>query len=189
MTSKQKNDPGLEALNKLLRASSKEESKTIITAVRKYIREHANDLKHCPMCSNPIHDVITTYTKETAEDVVRILYRWSTEKGRHEFKIGDVKHLLDKTQYANMNHLVAFKGIFYRPINKKNGRPYTSTYYGIHRGRAEEFLRGQRPGPIQIRRNRFTHERVDESEGKIGEHPHVAEMVDTDGIYKAPTLL
>jgi hypothetical protein len=141
------------------------------------------------MCSSPISDTVTTYTKETAEDVIKILYRWSIDHRRHEFKSSEIKHLLDHTQYANLNHLIGFKGIIYRPVNPKTRVPYTSGHYGIHRGRAEEFFRGVRKGPIQIRRNRFTHERIEEVEGTIGEHPHVSDLLDAEGNYKQPTLV
>lgn len=190
MKSKQQKDPGLEALNKLLRASSKEESKAIITAVRKYIREHNNDLKHCPMCSQPITDTLETFTKETAYDPIKIIYEWVQRTGKHaKFKAADIKPLLNHTQYCNLNHLIAFEGILYRPNNPRTGEPYTSTYYAMHRGRAEEFLRGYRPGPVQILRARFTRERIDQVKARAGEMPHIADMVDDDGIYSPPTLL
>lgn len=175
-------------MRKLVAMASKEESKALIPILRKIVMEKANDLENCPFCSQPIADTKITYTEETAKKAIEILLAWCDEKGRHEFKISEVKHLIDHTQYANLNHLVSFGGVVYRPWNDRLHKPYSSIWYGIHRGRALEFLRGERKIPVQIKRNRFTRERVGTAEGDRGDLPHVSDLVDSDGKYQQPAL-
>jgi hypothetical protein len=174
---------GEKAMNRLLRMSTKEESKAIIPALRKAVMEKRNELKHCPFCSNPIADTTTSFTDHTAVRVLWELARWCRSKGRHEFDVSEVKDLLDKTQYANLNHLDRFAGIVYRPINPKTRKPYTSKWYGIHTQRADEFFRRERKAPIQITYNRFTGERMAVTEGYVNEFPKIKEFLDADGSY------
>lgn len=179
---------GLRAMEKLILKANKEESKRIIPILRRIIMEGRNEFGHCPFCSQPIADTTVTYTEETAKDAIRIILNWTTATGKHEFSTADIKHLLTHTQYANLNHLVAFGGIIYRPINPKTGKRYTSKFYGINRERADEFLRGLRPAPIQIVRNRFSRERIDTAEGTADDLPHTTDLIDADGHYSQPTL-
>lgn len=175
-------------MQKLISRASKEESKDLIPKLRKAVMELANELEHCPFCSQPIKDTIVTFTQETAKDAIRILLNWCNEKGRVEFKTSEIKHLLTHTQYANLNHLVSFGGIIYRPINKKTGKRYTSTHYGINRARAMEFLRGEKLIPTQITRDRFTRERTGEADGSVDDLPNTADLIDGDGRYTQPAL-
>lgn len=175
-------------MQKLISRATKEESKTLIPILRRIVMESANELEHCPFCSQPIKDTIVTFTQETAKDAIRIILNWTRDAGRNEFKTSEIKHLLTHTQYANLNHLVSFGGIIYRPINKKTGKRYTSTHYGINRARADEFLRGDKLIPTQITRDRFTHERTGEAEGSVDDLPNTNDLLDGDGRYTQPTL-
>ena len=179
---------GETAMRKLIAMASKEENKALIPILRRIVMEKCNELENCPFCSQPIADTKTTFTEETSRKVIEKILQWSDEKGKHEFKAGEIKHLLDHTQYANLNHLVSFGGIIYRPFNRRLNKPYSSIWYGINRQRALEFLRYERKIPIQIRRNRFTKERVDTAEGDRGDLPHVSDLVDSEGKFSQPAL-
>lgn len=181
-------EKGLKAMERLIRLANKEESKRLIPILRKVVMESANELEHCPFCSQPIKDTTVTFTQETAKDAIRIILNWCNEKGRVEFKTSEIKHLLTHTQYANLNHLVSFGGIIYRPINRKTGKRYSSTYYGINRARADEFLRGEKLIPTQITRDRFTRERTGEAEGTADDLPHTNDLLDESGRYTQPAI-
>lgn len=175
-------------MQKLISRATKEESKVLIPILRRIVMESANDLEHCPFCSQPIKDIVVTYTKETAKDAIRIVLNWTRETGRHEFKISEIKDRLTHTQYANLNHLIAFGGIIYRPINKKTGKQYKSTHYGIDRGRANDFLRGDKLVPTQITRDRFTRQRTGEANGSVDDLPNTLDLIDDDGVYTHPSF-
>lgn len=156
-----------------------------IEAAKRLISEKdiAQRLGNCPCCTQKIGEVITSYNDVTAVQTLYILVKWCSEHEVHEFKTGDVKHLLDHTQYANLNHLDRFGGIVYRPNNPKTGKPYRSTYYGINLTRAHEFFRNERKAPVQIVTNRITGERVASTEKLIRDFPGIGEFLDDDGSY------
>lgn len=137
----------------------------------------------CPCCSQLIGEVITSYSDSTSVHTLYKLVRYCRQNRVHEFKSGDVKDLLDHTQYANMNHLDRFGGIVYRPINPKTGNPYKSTYYGINLERADEFFRNERKAPVQIVSNRITGERIASTEKLMKDFPGMGEYLDADGGY------
>lgn len=182
-------DAGKKAMLRFIAMATKQETKEIIPVLREKVMEKCNELGHCPFCSQPIADTTTTFTEETAKDTIRIILNWCNSKDRHEFKSSDVKDMLTHTQYANLNHLVKFGGIVYRPVNPKTGKTYNSTYYGIHRGRADEFLDGKRIVPVQVKHNRFSRHRTGEAEGTVDELPHVSDLLDEEGNYKQPKII
>lgn len=143
----------------------------------------AERLGNCPCCTQPIGEVITSYTDSTSIRTLYKLVAWCRENKVHEFKSSDVKHLLDHTQYANMNHLDRFGGIVYRPQNPKTGKPYQSTYYGINMERAREFFRNERPAPVQLVTNRITGERIASTDKLMRDFPGMGEFLDGDGMY------
>ncbi len=170
-------------MRKLVSMATKEETKAIIPTLRKVVMERRNELHNCPFCSFPIEDTTTSFTDHTAVRVLWELVQWCSRKERHEFDVSEIKDLLDKTQYANLNHLDRFAGIVYRPINPKTKKPYASKFYGINLTRAWEFFKGQRKAPIQITYNRFTGERTAVTEGFVHEFPNIREFLDADGFY------
>ena len=156
-----KPSPHLEAGEKAMRLfmsrAKTDEAKRMIPAMRQRVMDWRNELKCCPFCSNPIADATVNYTVQAAVQALYKLYRWCGEKRRHEFKISEVKHLLDHTQYANLNHMARFGGIVYRPQLYGKTR---AGWYGIHMERAAEFFACRRKAPVQITHNRFTGERT-----------------------------
>lgn len=149
----------------------------------KMVIEWRNTLKYCPTCDQPINDVKTDYTDATSIKTLYALYAWCKERGRHEFESSMVKHLLDHTQYANLNHLDRFGGIMYRPIDPKTKKPYRSKFYGINMSRAREFFANERAAPVQIITNRLTGERVASTEKLMRDFPGMEEFLDDRGFY------
>lgn len=174
-------------MHRLVAMATKDETKVIIPTLRNVVMQKCNELGYCPFCSSPIADIVVTYTDETAREAISKVVEWCERVGTHEFTTSDIGDLLTHTQYANLNHLTAFGGIVYRPKNPKTGLAYKSKFYGINLMRAHEFLSGARTIPIQIKRNRFTRERTDQSDGTVTNLPPVAQFTDEDGQYHAPT--
>lgn len=178
-------------MKKLIEMASLPETKKIIPVLRAKVEQMHNELHDCPFCSSPIHDVGTIFNSRIVRDCLFPLVKWCERTGKHEFDISTVKHLIDKTQYANLNHLVYTDGIMYRPTNPKTGKPYTSKIYGIHLERAHEFFRGERKALVRRVRSRFTGERVEEEWAFIGDFPNIHEFLDEYGNYVSlpPRLL
>lgn len=177
-------EKGEEAMRTLARMATKDETKAVIPVLRAKVEENRNELGHCPFCSQPIHDVTETFTKQTMVNVLFVLVQWCEEKRVHEFDMKDVKHLLDHTQHANLNHLVYTDGIFYRPEDAEGKQ--VKGRYGIHLERAHEFFRGERKALVQIISNRFTGERVGETWKYIHEFPDITDFLDKYGQYVVP---
>lgn len=164
-------------------ASKGARMKAAIEAAARMVLKKSEALQDCPCCGQPIGEVITSYTDSTSIHTLYKLVKYCSENNVHEFKTSDVKHLLNHTQYANMNHLDRFGGIVYRPIDPKTQKPYKSTYYGINLTRAWEFFRNERTAPVQLTTNRLTGERVASTEKYMKDFPGIGEFLDTDGIY------
>lgn len=154
-----------------------------VIEARELLDRFANELGFCPCCDQSVDDVKTDYTDATSVHALYKLLKWCIRHQCHEFKSSDVKHLLDHTQYANLNHLDRFGGIVYRPKNPKTGKQYKSTYYGINIQRAEEFFRNERPAPVQIITKRLTGERIASTEKLLRDFPSIGEFLDADGNY------
>lgn len=156
-----------------------------IMAARELINDPvlAKRLGTCPCCSGKIGQVITSFSDITSVQVLYKLVKWCSDNGKNEFKTTDIKHLLDHSQYANLNHLDRFGGIVYRPKNPKTGKPYRSTYYAINLTRAHEFFRNERPAPVQIISNRVTGERIASTDKLLKDFPNIGEFLEADGRY------
>lgn len=163
-----------------LSKAKNDETKRILPIVRTKVMEWRNELGHCPFCSHPIDDTTVHYTVQASVQALHKLYQWCGENKRHEFKMSEVRHLLDNAQYNNLNYLDRFGGIVYRPMKDGKERP---GWYGIHMERAKEFFGSKRKAPIQITYNRFTRERMAVVEGYIREFPDLAAFIDAEGNY------
>lgn len=159
-----------------------------LPVIASFVQKHRNELVRCPFCTQRIDDVNTHYTKQTAVDVIQIIYDWCKQSGKHEFRSREIKKLLNHTQYANLNHLDRFAGIIYRPMNKWTGKPYSSSYYGMHMERAEGFLVGVIQGPLMITTNRLTKERLVTKSGYVSDFPDTLDLLDGEGNYAPRTL-
>jgi len=104
------------------------------------------------------------------------VYRWSQEKGRYEFKMSDIKSLLEKNSYARFGDWVYFGGLIY-----KNGK----SLYGINKERCEGFFYRQAKIPARVLKDPIT-KQIEIMEYKcIGEIPELTEFLDADKMYQA----
>jgi hypothetical protein len=104
------------------------------------------------------------------------VYKWCKEKGIHEFTRQDIKNniLMSENDSARWGDWALFgNGMVYKPEGKGS--------WGLHMGRVEEFLRGERKIPTRLEK-RGVEIRVLE-EGTIKEIPDLLEYLDEDLKY------
>lgn len=150
-------------------------------ALRKLVQENNNEVGYCPCCDARVSDKKVSFNKDTVRSIHRI-YRWCGEKEKHEFKTSEVKHMMDKTSYANIGHLKKFGGIFYRPTDPETGKTRRGLW-GMNMERAKEFFEGKRTAPVQIIKDRFTDKIIASTEKYIGEFPDIREFLQDNGLY------
>lgn len=65
-----------------------------------------------------------------------LAFKWCKEKGRHEFKMGEIRHLLDHSQYCNFNNWIRISsGLVYPGPEKR--------IYGLNMERIEAFMKDE----------------------------------------------
>ena len=168
----------------VLKGTAKTVTPELLDAIATYIQKHRNTLEHCAFCCMPINDVTITYTKETAPDAIRTMVEFAQRVGKHEFSISDIKPMLTKTQYANLNHLVYLKGVIYRPLDPETKEPVHSKYYGINIPLALKFLNNETKFPHKVVTNRLTGEVLQSEEVFASEFPETKTKLDKKGNYK-----
>lgn len=105
-----------------------------------------------------------------------IAYKWCKEKGRHEFKTGDIRHLLDHSQYCNFNNWIRLSSGMVYPGPEKR-------VYGLNMERVEAFLRGEwMVHDVTI--DPITREQKNGPEYKINQVRGVMKLLDDQGIYQ-----
>lgn len=150
--------------------------------LREIIQENNNEIEFCPCCDGHVTDKQVSFNRGTVEGVHKI-YTWLGEKERHEFRTDEIKHLLDKTVYANIGHLKKFGGIFYRPIDPKTDKPQGRKFWGMNMERAKDFFEGRRTAPVQIIKDRFTDKIIASTEKYIHEFPEITEFLKENDMY------
>jgi len=175
-----------EILERSFTAETMDKLKTSMMLIREKVKEHRNEVKQCPCCSQPIDDVVTQYPKEVVLEVLGMSMEFVRLTQRYEFDLKELQKVvgrqLSHTAYCNINHFVRFGGIMFRPKNPKTGEPYKSGHYGINMDRAREFFKGIRNAPVRIVRNRFTDEK-EYTKVSIHDFPSVKQFINEDGEY------
>lgn len=106
-----------------------------------------------------------------------LVYQWAKEKGVHEFKRSEIKHLLrSETQTAHFGDLVYFGGILYK--NKRG-------HWGIHFERCEQFMSGETEVPVEVWKDPKTGEIRQGKYVTIREVPNVSRYLDSNDEYVA----
>jgi hypothetical protein len=157
----------------------------IIRRIRLMVRNERSNIKICPCCDQSIEDKTVSFTKQAVSGMYAV-YCWLGEHERHEFETKEIKHLLDKTTYANIGHWKKFGGIFYRPEGEDGKR---KGLWGMNMQRAEAFFKGERTAPTQIITDRFTNEINASTEKYIHEFPNIQDFLDENEVYQSRTLV
>lgn len=135
----------------------------------------------CTHCGQPIKD-------DWAEIVISSpliqaiwkVYKWAREKEETEyrkFKMGDIKHLLDKTQYATWNNIPKVAPSLVSSDTKGE--------YVISLEWCDKFFKGEIAIPITAWRHGITKETRPDKLAHISEIPSLYEFLDQDGDYIA----
>lgn len=152
-----------------------------ITKLKEHVLLNRNEIGRCPCCNANIKDRQVSLTKELFLKLYKV-YVWCAERKVHEFKIGDVKHLLSKTEYANFSTLIRFGvGLVYRPLDDE-GNDQNGTY-GLNMQRCREFFRGERMVTLQGKLNQITNEIFERIDGYFHEVPSLVEYIKENGLF------
>ena len=132
-----------------------------------------NDVKICPLCGHNVEDRTVTIYKELVYDLSKV-YAWCKERNVHYFKMKDIKHILDKNNYARFGDLVRFGGLVFK---------YAKGNYGLNMDRCRAFFKGTYKIPVQITINQITGETVSKEEVDIKHFPELYRLLNPDGLY------
>lgn len=150
-------------------------------ALKRITNKHSERMGTCPCCEQPIKQKKVSYNHEAIRAMYQV-YLWCEKKERHVFETSEIKHLLGKTEYANIGHWIKFAGIFYKPADKKTGKSRKGLW-GINMDRAEDFFSGKIQAPVQIIKDRFTDEIIERTDRYVYEFPHIKEFLDENRLY------
>lgn len=155
-----------------------------IEKLRKNLIENAkyrNEVvKHCPVCSNNVQDRNVALFKELIGKLYKV-YVWCGQNRRHEFKMDDIKDMLDKNAYARFGDLVRFGGLVYK--RKDDDGEKQKGLYGLNMSRCKEFFNKKRDIPVQITLNQITNEIIAEKRIFVDEFPELSTFLSEKGVY------
>lgn len=147
---------------------------------RQRILDSRNEIERCPCCNGSIKDRKIALYKGLIDALYRV-YTYCGQKRAHELKMGEIKHLLGKNEYARFGDLIRFGGIVYRP--KDGEGKYMKAHYGINMARAHEFFKGERTIPVQITLNQITNAIIDQTDAYYYEFPSLISLMKENGLY------
>lgn len=156
-------------------------SEQVVREVRHIVRESRKAIEYCPCCDQSITDKEISFHKQAIRGMYEV-YMWLGVEERNEFETNEIKHLLDKSTYANIGHWKKFGGIFYRPDDEDTGDPRKGLW-GMNMGRAKDFFTGKRTAPTQLIKDRFTGEIVASTEKFIHEFPNLQDFLTENGLF------
>ena len=132
----------------------------------------------CPQCQQPIKDDWReiAITNQLLQAIWKV-YKWSEEKGKTEFKMGDIGHLLDTKQYATFNNVAKVAPAIIS--SEKKGE------YKIDLEWCDKFFKGEVAIPVTAWRHGITKETRPDKLAHISEVPALTEFLDQDGDYIA----
>lgn len=168
------------AFEKLHNASTKEEVKNSLGGIKKWIHEHRNELGYCPMCNAHIEDRTESIYAELIASLYRVM-RWCEQKGRHEFKMTDIRHLLGQINYTRFGNLVHYGGVVY-PIKNEDGKRMRG-HFGLNMERAREVFANERAFPLAKTYDMITGECIAETCVFVKDIPALKQFIDESGQY------
>ena len=155
---------------------------------RKVLLDNHNEIKECPFCTANVEDRVISIYAELAGQLYAI-YCWCGQYKQHEFKMADIRHLLDHNGYNRFNDLIrCSNGILYRPEDEDGGKAVRGSY-GINMARAKAFFKGERPIHLQISINPITREKTVINDVYVGQIPPLRTLLDKNGLYDYEILL
>lgn len=139
------------------------------------------EIKRCECCGQKVkpewREIVLYRGLVVALDEI---YRWCDQKGIHEFRMGDVRHLINQVDYSRLNDLVRMGGLLYRPEGQaKRG------YYGINMKRVHDFLSGKTTAPGKVWKSSKGGGIRPDAQVYVKEVKGVGAYLDEQGIYKA----
>ena len=140
----------------------------------------------CPTCGkgHTISNRPIPMTRGKAMALNRI-FRWCHEKGRHEFQISEIDHLLGKSSYANMSTLIHFGGLVYRPSKSVDKAYFGSGWYGLNMERCAKFFNNDYAIPKIVYRDMVTGEYMHDENDKVlfNKIPNIQKFIDKEGHF------
>lgn len=147
---------------------------------RNYIIANRNKIGRCPCCNSNIKDRQAVIHSEMVEDLYKV-YCWCSERGKTEFRIGDVKALMNKASYANFSKFLRFgNGVVYRP--ETDGKKEASKY-AINMQYARDFFSGRRTMVSQATINQITDTVVQKKDSYVYDFTSVMQYLKVNGLY------
>jgi len=104
------------------------------------------------------------------------VFVWCQEKGRHEFKMNQVREMLGRNEYARFGDWVLFGGLVY-----KNGK----ANYGLNMERCDRFFANDLQIPSKIWKDPMTNELEKIDYRTAWQIPGLMEFLNEDFVYQA----
>jgi hypothetical protein len=133
----------------------------------------------CPTCGQSVNRREIQLYSGMVKALI-LVYKWCKEHEVHEFQRSEVNHLMDRVEYTRFGDWVYFGGLIYRPEGGKE-----RAQYGMHIGRVEEFLSGNRKIPTLAIKDPLSGQVDLEEEKYIHEIPHLTEFLNEHQQYIA----
>lgn len=107
--------------------------------------------------------------------------RWCEQTGRHEFQMSEIRHLLDKNEYARWGDWKMFGGLVYTPYKTEENK----AHYGLNIPRCKSFFAGEITIPSRIYKNPVTGELTPADPKHITQIPHLGDFLNKNNQYIA----
>ena len=135
----------------------------------------SQEKNRCPHCGQVIDKREIALYKGLVEALAEV-YKWNREKGVHEFKMRDIRHLIGQVNYARFGDWVFFGGLVYK--NEK-------AHYGLNMERCREFFAGRSTIPTRVWKDPMTGEIEKCDYRTVRDIPGVVEFLNEKGLYEA----
>ncbi len=154
----------------------------------KVLLDNRNEVGRCPLCNGNVEDRDIAIYEELIGQLYEI-YKFLGKSQKHEFKMKEVRHLLDFNGYTRFADLIrCSNGILYRPTNEE-GEVIHRASYGMNMERAKEFFSGRRPVHLQISLNQITGEKTVLRDAMVHQIPPLQAILTSEGVYDYTKLL
>lgn len=133
------------------------------------------DETRCPHCGHRIDKRQIVLFSSLVKALWHI-YKVCKERGIHEFKMSQIRHLLGKNEYARFGDWVMFGGLVYK-VEK--------AHYGLNMKRCAGFFSCKDKIPTVIWKDGLTGELTKENYKDVMSIPKLKDFLDADDMYVA----